>query len=307
MTLDSLSRSWALHWQDRLHRELALRNYSPQTAKNYSQALSALLTALPGNPRNRKRSEIEAHLLRLRQTKGLSASSINLHRDGLSFFYRHVLHSPEPVEKIPRLKEDQRLPRVLDPSAIHILLDGTNNLKHRLMLSMAYGCGLRLNELAHLALVDIQWERGIIMVRKGKGSKDRIVTLPLSLQGTIQEYVRTYHPSKYLFEGKPAGQPLSPRTFQAVFERARGKVGLEFNGGIHSLRHSFATHLLERGTDLRSIQVLLGHNSSKTTERYTHVAAHHVAKIVSPIDYLRMGSSGKAGERRGVGDAESGG
>src|SRR5690606_6182701 len=123
--------------------------------------------------------------------------------------------------------------------------------------------------------------------RKGKGSKDRIVTFPQSLQITTAEYINVYQPSKFVFESRKPGKPLSRRTFQAVFERSRKRAGLDFQGGIHSLRHSYATHLLERGTDLRSIQVLLGHSSSKTTERYTHVAAHHIAGIVSPIDYLR--------------------
>ncbi len=278
---------WTKYWCNRLHRELDLRNYSPQTAKNYSGALSSFFLEFPGDPRNRRQVEIESYLLRLRKNRNLSASSTNLHRDGLSFFFRHVLHNPAQVEKIPRLKEDQKLPQVLDPARIESLLDGTGNLKHRLMLSLAYGCGLRLAELVHLAITDIQPTRGIILIRKGKGSKDRIVTLPSSLESMIQEYTKTYRPAVYVFEGSAPGKPLSKRTIQAVFEHSRKKSGLVFQGGIHSLRHSYATHLLEHGTDLRSIQVLLGHSSSKTTERYTHVAAHHVARIVSPMDYLR--------------------
>ncbi|HKP96010.1 MAG TPA: tyrosine-type recombinase/integrase, partial [Fibrobacteria bacterium] len=233
-------------------KELQLRNYSPQTARNYISVLSSFLAQAPGDPRRKNRLDIESYLLMLRRKRNLCAATVNLHRDGLSFFFNQVIHRSGAVEKIPRLKEDHKLPKVLDSSEIEALLDGTGNLKHRLALALAYGCGLRLNELAHLKLSDVQNARGIILIRKGKGSKDRIVTLPSSLEPMIGLYAQTYRPETYFFEGKEPGKRLSARTFQAVFEHAKRKSGLKFPGGIHSLRHSFATHLLEQGTDLRS-------------------------------------------------------
>lgn len=288
---------WTHIWLGRLQQELDLRNYSPRTARNYKSSLRTFLSRLPGDPRKRTRVDIESFLLGLRRDQSLSASTVNLHRDALAFFFKDVLQNPQVVENVPRLKEDQKLPKVLNPARIRSLLDGTLNLKHRLMLALAYGCGFRLSELVHLTLEDLEFDRGIIHVKKGKGSKDRIVTYPASLAGTIREYLRTYRPRTFLFESREPGRPLSPRSFQAVFEKARCRAGLTIEGGIHSLRHSFATHLLEHGTDLRSIQVLLGHANSKTTERYTHVAAHHVAAITSPIDYLAEGQV----VRRGAG------
>ena len=286
---------WTPYWLSRLQRELDLRNYSPQTARNYSSCLAGFLNHLPGDPRKRGRNEIEAYLLRLRRERGLSASTINLHRDSLSFFFSHVLGLATVLSSIPRLKEDQKLPQVLAPMAIGEILERMTNPKHHLILSLAYGCGLRLSELATLSRSDLDFDRGIIHVKKGKGSKDRIVTLPATLHSTLREYIKTFRPIRYLFEAKLPGTPLCRRTFQAVFENALRKSGIKSCGGIHSLRHSYATHLLEHGTDLRSIQVLLGHSSSKTTERYTHVAAHHVARIVSPIDYLGKGVVGERG------------
>jgi site-specific recombinase XerD len=276
-----------------------LRNYSPETARNYDIALNTFLSRYPGDPKQRNRTDIENHLLMLRESNGLAASSVNLHRDGLAFFFGKVLNLPEVVGPLPRLKEDQKLPAVLAPQTVEKLLDATGNLKHRLMLSLAYGCGLRLSELAHLTVADLSFQRGILTVRKGKGSKDRIVALPTSLLTTLDEYLRCYQPKQFLFEGVKPGCCLANRTFQAVFERAREKAGLKFEGGIHSLRHSFATHLLEHGTDLRSIQVLLGHSNSKTTERYTHVAAHLVVNIVSPVDYIGAGRKGRGGAGMG--------
>jgi integrase/recombinase XerD len=278
---------WSSYWRSQLNRELDLRNYSLQTARNYSSCLAEFLKQSPGDPRRRGRKDIEAYLLYLRRERRLSAATINLHRDGLSFFYCQVLGLSGVVTGIPRLKEDQKLPRVLSPEAVSEILDRTSNPKHQLILSLAYGCGLRLSELAALALTDLDFDRGIIHVKKGKGAKDRIVTLPATLPSRLREYLYCFRPLRFLFEAKQQGTPLCRRTFQAVFENALRKAGIEYQGGIHSLRHSYATHLLEHGTDLRSIQVLLGHTSSKTTERYTHVAAHHVARITSPIDYLR--------------------
>jgi integrase/recombinase XerD len=187
-----LQKSWPEYWRLRLIRELDLRNFSPQTTKSYSGSLSSFLIHSPGNPKQRSVKHIESYLLYLRKERGLSSSTVNLHRNGLSFFYNHALKIPGIVTGIPRLKEGQKLPQVIDSTKIQSLLDGTSNLKHRLMLSLDYGCGFRLSELVHLRLDNIQHNRGILLIKKGKGSKDRIVTLPTSLIGMLEEYIRVY-------------------------------------------------------------------------------------------------------------------
>lgn len=282
----SLVSYWTDIWLGRLQKELDLRNYSPATARNYRSYLRIFLSRQPGDPRKRNRADVESFILGLRREKKLSASTLNLYYDALAFFFREVLKLPDVIRDIPRLKEDQKIPKVIDAHRIGRLLDATLNPKHRLMLALAYGCGLRLSELVHLTLADLESKPGILVVRKGKGSKDRLVGFPASLEGALKEYLGIYSPRIYLFESLEPGAPLSPRTFQSVFESACLRAGLKIRGGIHSLRHSFATHLMEQGTDLRTIQALLGHSSSKTTERYTQVAAHHIARIASPVDFL---------------------
>lgn len=239
----------------------------------------------PGPPRQWKARDIGNHLLFLTHDQSLSPSTVNLHHDALNFFFRNVVGHPDAVHGIPRLREDQKLPRVLGVAEAGNLIGSIRNLKHKLMLSLAYGCGLRVSELARLQLADLDFGRKIIRVCKGKGSKDRQVMLPSSLEGPLTEYLKSHSPEKFLFEGSK-GKCLSKRTFQMVFSRACTGAGIRPGGGIHSLRHTFATHLLEAGTDIRCIQVLLGHSSCKTTERYTHVAATHLATISSPIDRL---------------------
>jgi site-specific recombinase XerD len=184
------------------------------------------------------------------------------------------------------MKEDQKLPHMLGPSSMKALIEGTANEKHRLALSMAYGCGLRVSELTRMKWTDLDFERGLLSIRKSKGAKDRVVMIPASLCETLHAYRKHHQPITYVFEGQLAGKPLCKRTFQAVFERACGKAGIVKRGGIHSLRHSFATHMLEAGTDLRFIQALLGHSNMKTTERYTHVNAGNIVRLVSPVDRL---------------------
>jgi integrase/recombinase XerD len=287
MSLSGMSKFWNDHWAETLRRELALRNYSDATSRSYMQALDAFLAFHPGDPRQRTRGHLYDYLAHLQGRKGLSASTRNLHRFALIFFYRQVLQLPGPVNSLPIAKGDQELPDVFSAGEILGLLNATNNPKHRLMLSFAYGCGLRVAELSRLKLADIDIPRRIIQVVRGKGGKSRKVFLPESLRPELESYLETYRPLTYLFESTLPGKHLVIRTLQAVFENAKAKAGIQSKGGIHALRHSFATHLLENGTDLRYIQALLGHSDSKVTERYTRVRADHLPKLISPLDTLR--------------------
>ncbi len=279
-------KDWVSFWSARLRAEIAARNYSKETFKNYDNAVRGYIKVHPGSPHLWKISELRAFLISLKQDRGLNAATVNLYRDGLSFFCQNVVKSSLRFDSIPRLKENVKLPVVLDANSIGKVIGEIKNPKHKLALSLAYGSGLRVSELAALKICDIDFNRRVIKIRNGKGGKDRVVLFPEILRKPIKDYLDHFGPKTFVFESPLSGKALTRRTFQLVFENACKKAGMVKFGGIHSLRHSFATHLLENGTDLKFIQALLGHSSSKTTERYTHVAAHNVVKIVSPLDRL---------------------
>jgi site-specific recombinase XerD len=279
---------WTQIWLLKLRDAVKIRGFSPKTGGNYAHCLTEILTRFPGHPNKITSEDCKAHLLYLLEKRRLSATTVNLHREAIRFFFKEVLKSGDPLLAVQRLKEPQKLPRILSSQEIFKLITGTVNAKHRLLLSLAYAGGLRLAELVALKCTDIDFDRDVIHIRKGKGSKDRIVMLSPALKTDISGYIQFVRPSQYLFESMRGG-PLHPRTVQCVFEQACSRSKLEGKIGIHSLRHSFATHLLEDGTDLRYIQALLGHQSSKTTEIYAHVVANHISKITSPFDRLAAG------------------
>ena len=288
-----MTRFWNDHWADRLRRELALRNYSDATARAYLQALGAFLDFAPGDPRKSSRAQVCAYLEHMLMRPGLSASTRNLHRFALVFFFRNVLRQPASVLDLPVAKGDQESPDIFSVDQVSRLTESLANPKHRLMLAFAYGCGLRVSELARLKLGDLDADRGLVHVVRGKGGKDRTVFLPDSIRPQLESYLASYRPVEYLFESTTPGSRLVTRSLQAVFTKAKAKAGIRTKGGIHALRHSFATHLLENGTDLRYIQALLGHSDSKVTERYTRVRTDHLRKLVSPLDVLRRGTEAK--------------
>jgi site-specific recombinase XerD len=279
---------WNTYWLDRVHQEIRSRNYSRETEKNYVLAVRTYLEWRPGNPKDSSVQELRAFLRHLQEERGLGASTVNLYRDGLAFFFQHILKKHFLIRPIPRLKEKQVLPDVLNTQSISKLLDALDNPKHRLALSLAYGCGFRVSELTALKIQDIDFSRKTVFIRQGKGQKDRVVMLPDSLAPAVRSYLETYRPKTYLFESRQGGH-LHKRTFQSVFKSACTKAGLKQPGGIHSLRHSFATHLLENGTHMKFIQMLLGHAKMETTERYARVSTAEVAaQTQSPFDALTL-------------------
>lgn len=210
-----------------------------------------------------------------------SASSINQAISALRFLYTKVLGREAPLKRRP--KADRRLPGVLSREEALQILTAPHNLKHRLLLIFAYSAGLRVSEIAALRVADIDQARGVIIVRNGKGRKDRYTILAARTKQVFETYIDLYKPQNWLFEGQNGGH-LSTRSIQEVFTRAKNTVGITKDVSIHSLRHSFATHLLEDGTDIRYIQELLGHASSKTTQIYTHIAQKDFLRIRSPYD-----------------------
>jgi site-specific recombinase XerD len=225
--------------------------------------------------------------------EGRAAKTVNLYNSALQFFFFIVTGGNHTFDTIPRMKEPRKLPDVYSLQEVQRILNGVSNTKHRLLLMLAYGCGLRLNELVNLRLKDLDWDRNLIWVRSGKGQKDRSVMFSPSLKDLLKKYIDLEKSAadyeRHVFESMGTNHRLDPRTVQKVFEHACEKTGVKRRSGIHGLRHSFATHLLEKGTDLRVIQELLGHSSSKTTEIYTHVSAKIISNVASPLEDIKLG------------------
>jgi site-specific recombinase XerD len=270
------------YWISRLTTELRVRNYSERTITTYTNAIWHYLNQLGKTPSSNDEPAIKAHLLRLKTESGHATRTVNLAAAAISFFYRQVVAIPSAVEAVPRMKAGKSLPNVYGQGDVRKLLESVTNPKHKIILMIAYGCGLRLAEIVALRPTHIDWDRGIIRIH-GKGSKDRDVPLDACLAGPLRKHLADNPGLKYLFEGSEKGHPYPPRTVQKIYDNTCKKAKIQRKGGIHTLRHSFATHLLEQGVDLRQIQVLLGHSSIKTTQIYTHVSREEIAKIRSPL------------------------
>lgn len=216
----------------------------------------------------------------------LSASYQNQLVNGIKKFYAQYSQQKMDIALIHRPKPAKLLPNVLSKEEVKKILLAHHNIKHKVMLSLIYSCGLRRAELLNLQPADIDSNRGVIMVRQGKGKKDRIAPLSEKILDMLRTYYKAYRPKTYLFEGHTPGEPYDERSLQQVLKQALEKAKISKPVSLHWLRHSYATHLLESGTDLRYIQELLGHKSSKTTEIYTHVSTKEIQKIRSPFDDL---------------------
>ena len=273
----------AEHLLDRVHEEIRSRDFSRNTLKNYTTAVSRFLKRVDPSQIDEPGRCFKKHLIYLRDEAGLAASTVNQHAAALSFFFEEVLGIDAGSDRDIRMKIGKPLPRVHSQEEVSRILKAPRNEKHRLLLMLAYGCGLRLGEIEHLKRTNIHLDRKVITIRMGKGKKDRLVMLDDELAPILKDWLAHGSGNEYLFEGYNPGTPLSKRTIEKVYSKACESCGIAAKGGIHSLRHSFATHLLEQGVSLRYIQELLGHSSPKTTEIYTHVAAHKIAQIRSPI------------------------
>jgi site-specific recombinase XerD len=265
---------------------LQLKSYSPNTIRTYKVEFTQLLSIL----KNKNVEELDAEKLRsyfLYCTNTLKLSENTLHSriNAIKFYFEQVLKREKMFFEIPRPKKPSILPKVIDVKDIKKLFAVTSNLKHNTMLKLCYGMGLRVSEIVNLKIEHIDSQRMQVLVEQSKGKKDRYVNLPETILEQLREYYKTYKPKKYLFEGH-FGEQYSIRSVQQVFKDALRKAKINKNIGIHGLRHSFATHLLENGTDIKFIQELLGHNDIKTTLRYTHVSKKSLAKIKSPLDTM---------------------
>ena len=216
----------------------------------------------------------------------LSASYQNQIVNAIKLYFKTIQNKSIEIDKIHRPKREKILPNVISKEEVKLILTAHSNIKHKTMLSLIYSCGLRRSELLNLKLGDIDSKRNIVIIRQSKGRKDRIAPLSLKILEMLRNYYSAYKPKTWLFEGHTAGTQYSEQSLQSALKLALQKAGITKPVSLHWLRHSYATHLLESGTDLRYIQELLGHNSSKTTEIYTHVSTKSLQQIKSPFDDL---------------------
>ncbi|GHT63068.1 hypothetical protein FACS1894110_00030 [Spirochaetia bacterium] len=275
-------------WQGRLEQELLSRKYSPQTIKSYIHFNKTFCRTTGKRPEEVCPDDIKSYLAYLNKDRNFASSSMNLAFSSLRFFYHRIMKK-EITRNLYRPRQDKRLPGILSRSEVKQLLDGEKNSKHRLLLMLAYSSGLRVSEVVALKREHIDLNRKLILVSAGKGRKDRYSILSHKTAQYIRNYYAVNTIDNWLFPGQPSGKHLSIRSAQYIFEKAIIRTNIQKEVSIHSLRHSFATHLLENGTDIRYIQDLLGHNSLRTTERYTHVAKRSILKIKSPLDSLDEG------------------
>lgn len=274
--------------RQRMLEDLRVRNYSRRTQKTYVDAVARFAAHFGRSPDQLSSEQIRAFLVHLVEEKRVSWSLFNQTVCALRFFYKVTLGRAELVPDIPFPRGTKKLPTVLSADEVTRLLQAVRQPKHRMVLMTIYATGLRISEALSLKVGDIDSERMVIHVRQGKGNKDRTVMLSAQLLSALREYARRVRPRDWLFPGRRQDHALHPTAIQRSCAAAVRKAGLGKHASVHTLRHSFATHLLEAGTDLRLIQTLLGHKSITTTAVYTHVSAQRLHATPSPLDRLEL-------------------
>ena len=270
---------------------LQLKAYSPSTIRTYRNELMQLLQLLKNKPvDNLTVAHIKRYMVFAMQKQGISENTAHSRLNALKFYFEQVLGREKFFWEVPRPKKSQQLPKVFSQDDIAAIINSISNRKHKVMLMLAYSGGLRVSEVVSLKTYEIDSNRMTILISSAKGKKDRLVTLSPVLLVMLREYALEYKPAKsgYLFEGSVKGTAYSPRSLQEVIQAAKKKARIFKPGSIHSLRHSFATHLVEKGTDISMIQKLLGHSDIKTTLLYLHTSNKDLLKVVSPLDDLTL-------------------
>ncbi|HEY5369947.1 MAG TPA: tyrosine-type recombinase/integrase [Hanamia sp.] len=270
-------------------RQLNLKAYSPSTIKTYTNEFTQFLNTIKDNPAKEFTvSRLKDYFQYCYTTLQLSENTMHSKINALKFFYEQVLGREKFFWEIPRPKKPLLLPKLLNEDELRKLFNALSNKKHKAMLFTAYSAGLRVSEVVHLKIADIDSQRMQIFIERAKGKKDRYVNLSPILLDILRKYLLDYKPRPkiYLFESEQTMAAYPTRTVQQIFANAKKKAGIKKEVGIHSLRHSFATHLLDKGTDIKYIKDLLGHFNIKTTERYLHVSKKQLINIVSPFDDL---------------------
>ncbi|HKZ49451.1 MAG TPA: site-specific tyrosine recombinase/integron integrase [Candidatus Nanoarchaeia archaeon] len=267
---------------DKLATELKLRGFSQQTVKSYSYFLKKFFEYSKKDPQDVTSDDARAYLAYLVTDRGLSIKSMALAKAAIRFHFEEILKKTVDLPK--KLKIPRKVPTVMTREEVSKLIEAAENPKHRLLIELAYSAGLRVSEVVNLKVKDILLDESTGWVRSGKGSKDRFFNLPEKLKGKISSVIDGKSQDDYLFAGR--NEQLSTRTVQAVVQKIAEKAGIKKEVTPHTLRHSFATHLLEAGVDIRKIQILLGHADLSTTQLYSHVSTKELKKIKSPLDEL---------------------
>ena len=270
-----------------MEADMAIRGLAYRTRESYVDSVVKLAKFYGRGPDQISEAEVQRYLLHLLQERKLAHSSCNIVCSALEFFYRTTLRRRETEFCLPRPKVPARLPQILSREEVARLIEQTTNLKHRTILMTTYAAGLRLSELCHLRVADIDSDRMTLRVEQGKGAKDRYTLLSVRLLAELRRYWLSCRPTLWLFPSpRTPDQPLSKHTAHRIYHAAKDRAGIAKAGGIHALRHAFATHMLEAGVDVHTIQRLMGHDSLSTTARYFHLAQKHLSGTASPLDLL---------------------
>lgn len=268
-------------------QKLELRQYSISTANTYISLFETFINHYKEKPLNEIDEFDIRNYLQLLVQQNRSHSYVNQMINSIKFYYEVVMQMPNRFYSIERPRKKESLPKVISLEEVQQIIKSTNNIKHKCIISLLYSAGLRRGELLNLKLEDIDSKRMVILVRSGKGGKDRLTILSPSVLNDLREYFKKWKPQTYLFEGEE-GKQYSGTSVNRIIQGASKRAGIKKRVSAHTFRHSFATHLLENGTDLRYEQVLLGHSITKTTEIYTQVAIHNIKVIKSPIELLYL-------------------
>ncbi len=276
---------------DRMQEDLLLKAYSPHTQRAYLGCARHFARHYLRSPEEMGEQEIRDFLLHLARDRKASPATLSMYVNALKFLYNVNLQRPEEVKGISHPKRPKTLPVILSPEEVLRILAAIRSVKHKAIIATAYAAGLRISEVCGLRLADIDSQRMRIHVRAGKGKKDRYVMLGESLLALLRQYYQAVRPpGEYLFPGQKPQRPISTTAVRQVLRKVIRETGLAKRVTMHTLRHCFATHLLEAGTDIRILQVLLGHSSIRTTLRYTHITDRLVQKLVSPLDLIQPAS-----------------
>jgi site-specific recombinase XerD len=277
-----------------MEQMLKLKAFSVSTIRTYINEMSQLLQAIRDIPADELKPEhLKLYLVYCYEKLKLRENTLHSRINAMKFYYEKVLGREKFFWEIPRPKKQYQLPKIISTNKILAGILTIRNLKHKTLLLMAYNAGLRVSEVVKIKLTDIDKDRMQLRIEKSKGKKDRVVPLAKTLMPILSEYIDKCNPNYWLFEGQVKGAPYNKRSAQIIFKDAFKNLGLPANLSFHSLRHSYATHLLDNGTDIRFIQELLGHNDIKTTLRYTHVTTRDLGKIENPLDTLMRELSNK--------------
>jgi integrase/recombinase XerD len=272
--------------RQRMKMDMELKGYSPNTIKSYIGHVSNFAKFYNKSPELLREKEIREYLHYCIMERKLSEGTVNYINASLKFFYTKTLNRYWNMDKLARVKQPTRLPAVLSPEEVKSIFDVTENLKHKAILMTVYSAGLRVSEVCNLKITDIDSGNMQILIREGKGKKDRYSLLSKANLEILRAYWKRYHPKEYLFSGRGRTDAITPRSVQLMLAKSIKKTGITKNVSIHTLRHSFATHLLDSGTDICYIQRLLGHARITTTTIYLHLRRMDLLNIKSPLDIL---------------------